>query len=227
MTGPTGAAAPPDFGSLSGAYGAAIEAGSFPDAERVVRDALAAGATGAEVFAHVLTPAMYRIGERWERSEITVADEHRATAISNRIVGVVYEALAVEMPTSKERVIVAAVEGDQHVMGLRMIADVLEGAGYETLYLGADTSLAGLLASIARYGPSVVALGATAPWSAAKLVDTVREVRAATPSLPIVVGGAQAERAALAAGADRVHVATDATTIVALVESVIEPRRSA
>lgn len=227
MTESTGVPAAPDFDALSNAYSAAIEAGSFFDADRVVRDALAAGVTGAEVFAHVLTPAMYRIGERWERAEITAADEHLATAISNRVMGSVYEALAVEMPASKERVIVAAVEGDQHVMGLRMIADLLEGVGYETLFLGADTPLAGLLTSIARYAPSVVALGATAPWSAAKLVDTVREVRAATPSLPIIVGGAQAERAALAAGADQVHVAADATSIVALVESLIGPRRSA
>ncbi len=124
----------------------------------MVGQALAAGATGAEIFARVLTPAMYRIGERWERAEISAADEHLATGISNRIMGSVYEALAVEIPTSKERVLIAAVEGDQHVMGLRMIADVLEGSGYETIYMGADTPLAGFVESIARHKPSVVAL---------------------------------------------------------------------
>ncbi len=211
----------PDFERLSGKYSAAIEAGSFTGAERVVQEALAAEATGAQIFARVLTPAMYRIGERWERAEITAADEHLATAITNRIMGSVYGALALEMPTSKERVLIAAVEGDQHVMGLRMIADVLDGAGYETLYMGADTPLYRLIASVARFEPSVVALGATAPWSAAQLVDTVRAVRDVAPSLPIVLGGAQAERAAAAGGDALTYLAQDAETVVAVVASAL------
>ncbi|CAA9509243.1 MAG: hypothetical protein AVDCRST_MAG67-2614 [uncultured Solirubrobacteraceae bacterium] len=99
----------PDFDSIWADYSAAIGRGSYADAAGVVEAALDAGATGAEIFTRVLTPAMYRIGERWERAEITVADEHLATAISNRVMGLVYGAHAVEMPTSKERVLITAV----------------------------------------------------------------------------------------------------------------------
>jgi methanogenic corrinoid protein MtbC1 len=205
------------FAPISSAYSTAIEAGSYHDAQRVVQAALDAGATGAEIFARVLTPAMYRIGERWERAEINAADEHLATAISNRVMSSVYESLAVEMPTSRERVLIAAVEGDQHVMGLRMIADVLEGSGYDTVYMGADTPLAGLIASLAQHQPSVVALGATAPWSASKLVESVLAIRAADPALPIVLGGAQAERAAAAAADDLLFLAADAESVVGVV----------
>jgi len=167
---------------------------------------------------------MQRVGERWERAELTVADEHLATAISNRVVGAVYGSLAVEMPTSKERVMIAAVEGDQHVMGLRMIADVLEGSGYETSYLAGDTPLDALLALIGRHKPAVVALGATAPWSAAMLLKTVVAVRAANPMLPIVLGGAQAERAASLAADDLVFVAPNAESVLQVVASAISAR---
>jgi len=214
-----------DFEAIRSRYSAAIESGSYADAQVVVEQALAAGATGAEVFARVLTPAMYRIGERWERAEITAADEHLATAISNRIMASVYEALAVEMPTSKERVLIAAVEGDQHVMGLRMIADVLEGSGYETIYMGADTPLHGLIESIARQQPSVVALGGTAPWSASMLVDTLLAIRAAEPSMPIVLGGAQAERAAAAAADGLIFVVADAEAVVEVVATAVSAGR--
>lgn len=220
------AIAVPDFDAISSDYSVAIEAGSYVDARRIVEQALAAGASGAEIFARVLTPAMYRIGERWARAEINAADEHLATAISNRIVGSVYEALAVEMPTSKERVLIAPVVGDQHVMGLRMIADVLEGAGYETIYMGADTPLAGLIASIARHQPSVVALGATAPWSASRLVETVLAVRTAVPSLPIVLGGAQAKRAAVAAADELIFVVADAEAVVSVVATAVATSRT-
>lgn len=210
-----------DFEPISADYSAAIESGSYADAARVVQAALAGGATGVEIFTRVLTPAMYRIGERWELAEITVADEHLATAISNRVMGLVYGALAVEMPSSKERVLITAVEGDQHVMGLRMIADILEGVGYETIYLGADTPLDGLLVAIERWQPSVVALGGTAPWSGPVLVETIRAIRASDPSLPLVLGGSQAERAAFAAADDRIFVARDAESVVDAVAAAV------
>lgn len=214
-----------DFERITADYSAAIEAGSYADAARVVETALVGGATGAEIFTRVLTPAMYRIGERWERAEITVADEHLATAISNRVMGLVYGALAVEMPSSKERVLITAVEGDQHVMGLRMIADILEGVGYETIYLGADTPLDGLLTSIERWQPSVVALGGTAPWSGPVLAQTIRAIRTVNSSLPLVLGGAQAERAASAAADDRIYVALDAESVVDVVAAAIRAGR--
>lgn len=216
-----------DLEGLRSDYSKAIEAGSYADAQRVVQEALAAGATEAEIFDRVLAPAMHRIGERWERAEITVADEHLATAISNRVMASVYESLAVGMPASRERVLIAPVEGDQHVMGLRMIADVLDGAGYETIYMGAAAPLAGLIESIAQHQPSVVALGATAPWSAARLVETVRLIRAAHPSLPIVVGGAQAGRAASEAADDLVFPAADARSVVEIIGAALSgrPRR--
>jgi len=213
-----------DFEAIGSAYSAAIEAGSYNGALNVVQDALAAGASAAEIFDRVLAPAMRRVGERWERAELTVADEHLATAISNRVVGSVYGSLAVAMPTSKERVMIAAVEGDQHVMGLRMIADVLEGSGYETSYLGADTPLDALLALIERHGPTVVALGATAPWSAAMLLKTVLAIRAADPLLPIVVGGAQAQRAAALAADGLVFVAANAESVLDVVANAIRAR---
>jgi methanogenic corrinoid protein MtbC1 len=206
-----------DFEAITTSYSTAIEAGNFAAAQQVVHDALDAGASGTEIFARVLAPAMYRIGDRWEAAEITTADEHLATAISNRVMGSVYEALSVEMPVSKERVLIAAVQGDQHVMGLRMIADVLDGAGYETIYLGANTPMDELPAAIAEHRPSVVALGGTAPWSAPRLVETIHAIRAAAPTMAIVLGGAQAARAARIAADPAVFVVPDAESVVQIV----------
>ena len=82
--------------------------------------------------------AMGRIGELWEHGELTVADEHAATGLSYRALLPLQEPLQIAPPRSRERVVLAAVEGQTHVLGLRMVADVLEGAGFEVLYLGAD-----------------------------------------------------------------------------------------
>jgi hypothetical protein len=52
----------------------------------------------------------------------------------------------------------AATAGEHHILGLRMAADVLEGAGYEVMYLGADAPLGSLLGACSRHRPAVLAL---------------------------------------------------------------------
>ena len=55
--------------------------GTARDAEDAVRAALGSGLERSEVHVLVIAPAMRTIGELWARDEITVGDEHLATAI--------------------------------------------------------------------------------------------------------------------------------------------------
>lgn len=48
-------------------------------------EALLAGVAPAAIHALVIEPAMTHIGELWESSSISVADEHLATAISHGV----------------------------------------------------------------------------------------------------------------------------------------------
>ena len=61
----------------------------------------------------------------------------------------------------------------------------------------------------------------TGPWSSARLIDTVRAIRSEMPSLPILLGGAQAQRLADIADDSRVHVANNVATAVELIASLI------
>ena len=102
---------------------------------------------------------MERIGRLWEANAITVADEHLATAISQSVLVKLFDRLTVARPRSRERVLLAAVEGQHHVLGLRMIADVMEGAGFDVLYLGADVPVDALRRFAGEHRPSITGLG--------------------------------------------------------------------
>lgn len=214
-------AAPNGVCELKDAFEAAILNGSLAAARLVVRSAVARGLPGASIYAEVLSPALCDIGELWEQNRISVADEHLATAITSRVMVIVSESLASGVSASHERLVITGVEGEQHVMGLRMIADVLEGAGYDVLFLGADTPASALVASVARHRPHLVALGATGPGTGERLTEAITALRQIAPALPIVVGGSQARLAAQVLGDCGVHVAQDATTVVAVVCSAI------
>jgi methanogenic corrinoid protein MtbC1 len=97
---------------------------------------------------------MRTIGELWVRDEITVADEHLA-AITYRALNVISAAARSPEPT-RQRVMLAALEEERHVVGLQMVADTLVAAGFDVMALGADVPLEALLAAIARYAPAVL-----------------------------------------------------------------------
>ena len=132
---------------------AALEAGDRSEAERIVREALDARLSRHTIYDDVIAVAMHEIGRRWELGEITVADEHLATSISYGLLALVSELTRVERTRRMEPVLLAAVEGERHVLGLQMAADVLEGAGYPVLSLGGDVPTDDLLEIVSRHRP--------------------------------------------------------------------------
>jgi diguanylate cyclase (GGDEF)-like protein len=154
----------------------------------VARQGLIEGLSVAGLYQRVIAPAMWRIGTLWEQGEISVADEHLATALTHQVMAGIYGP-SLGHKVMPGRVLLAAVEGEQHALGLRMAADVIELAGYETIYLGADVPTADLLGVVTARAPDLVALAATMPDSATALDRAITGIQGADPSLSVLFGG--------------------------------------
>ena len=174
---------------LAQRYGEAVRAADVALAEQVVDEALGAGLAAPEIQSEVIHPAMWWIGELWERAEVTVADEHLATAISQQALIRLYPALQVAPPRSRPGVLIAAVEGQQHTLGLRMVADVLEGAGFDVLYLGANVPTASLVEMVRTHEPAVTALGCSFAAGGGALVDALLGIYATGAQTRLLIGG--------------------------------------
>jgi methanogenic corrinoid protein MtbC1 len=161
-------------------------------ASGVVRDALAEGLDGYAVLDDVIAPSLYEVGRLWELGRVTIADEHLATAIAHRVLVSVYPVLVTAEPRSRDRVLMAGSEGEEHVLGLRIAADVLEGAGFEVQYAGASLPLEALLQAMARHRPRIVGLSSTFAFDHGGLRETVETLREAQPHVGILLGGARA-----------------------------------
>jgi methanogenic corrinoid protein MtbC1 len=174
---------------LSRLYLEALRAADASGAYRVASEALRQGMTTPELYQRVIAPAMHRIGELWERGAITVADEHLATALTNRILAALRPSLGEAPPPRRGRALLAAVEGEQHALGLRMAADLLEDAGYDAIYLGADVPTRALLQAVESLSPDLVAVTATMTTLAPRLETVAAELRQTHPNLGVLVGG--------------------------------------
>jgi diguanylate cyclase (GGDEF)-like protein len=195
-------------------YGDALRAADGACAERVVADALAAGMAASAVHVLVIQPALVRIGELWEQNVITPADEHLATAISHSVLVKLFDELTSAHSRSRERVMLAAVEGQHHTLGLRMIADVLEGSGFEVLYLGADVPVDALGRFAAQHQPAVTGLAFGVSVGVDVLADSINTVHDACPRTRIMLGGRAVPPGLVAAGYPLVDSSMEVVLVV-------------
>jgi diguanylate cyclase (GGDEF)-like protein len=178
-------------GEMARQFGDALHVGDGIAAERVVDDALRAGLAPEAVQSLVIAPAMVRIGELWQSRLIGVADEHLATSISQRSLIRLFETISAnrDRGRSRERVLLAAVEGQHHSLGLRMVADVLEGAGFDVLYLGEDVPVESLREAVAKHRPAVVGLAFGIASDASCLADSLWVIHEVAPETRVMLGG--------------------------------------
>src|SRR3954463_8999247 len=124
--------------ALARAFAEALLTGDEVAADVAIHDAIAANLSASEVDEKIIAPAMWLIGDLWERGEITVADEHLATQITLRVLALQREARRVRAGRRGRRVMLAAPSGESHVVALQMLAGLLTEAGYEAIMLGSD-----------------------------------------------------------------------------------------
>ncbi len=89
---------------------------------------------------NILLSSLYSIGRKWSNGEISVGQEHTATSICQRVISMHYEKILdenYELPTKK--VIVAVSPKELHEIGARMVSDLLEFEGYETVFFGSNS----------------------------------------------------------------------------------------
>jgi MerR family transcriptional regulator, light-induced transcriptional regulator len=174
----------------------------------ILQEGLATGLSPAELYASVLAPAQYQVGELWQHNQISIAREHLATAVTEAVMGNVVASASPEQDTGL-RVVVACVEGELHQIGARMVADLLELDGFGVRFLGADVPTSSLLAIVAEESAELLVLSAAMPERLAQLrAAVVRARQMYAERLRIYVGGQIMDWAAEFVSALEVDLAT-------------------
>ena len=177
------------IGEMSRSYAVALLAGDEVAAEAAVRKAMDAGLGTAEIDDGIIAPALWLVGDLWERGEISIADEHLATEISTRVVTLQREAVRVAGGRRDHRVMLATPAGEHHVVALRMLDALLREGGYDVLMLGPDVP-PNVLADIAsRYEPDAICLSSTMAGGSDALFAAIDEIRRRLPQTGFLVGG--------------------------------------
>jgi methanogenic corrinoid protein MtbC1/DNA-binding XRE family transcriptional regulator len=206
-------------------YLVAVASGDVAAASGVVAEAAGQRPGLAGLYLDVFTPALERVGDLWVAGRLSVAQEHLATQITLDQMARLRQRAGPSRPAGPSAV-VAAVEGEQHVVGARMVADLLEEAGWTIDFLGSSTPSADLVGLVAGRRPvDLVVLSVTMAEHLPAIGPLIEGLRALPSPPKIVVGGlaARSQPGAADLGAD--YVAADATDAVAAARRLV-PRAS-
>jgi methanogenic corrinoid protein MtbC1 len=141
-----------------------------------------------DTLEEILRPLLQTIGRRWERHELTVADEHVVTEAVRSRLG---HLLADSGGGLRGTTVLACAPGERHELGLMMVAIALRRDGWKVIYLGADTPLADAVALARKQSAAVLGLSVTTAERAAAL----QKVALDTQGLAVVIGGPAASPA--------------------------------
>jgi len=166
----------------------ALERGDAESAEGAIATAIEDGISPTTLHAEVIGPALRRLDVLSEAGEIDTEREHRANTIVRRVLATLYRYMTGGTEQTRQRVLIAGIEGDEHTLGLQMVHDQLAAAGFRTIF-DADLSAERLLAMVANQAPELIVVGASGPASAEPVERALRELRANHSQIPIVLGG--------------------------------------
>lgn len=160
-------------------------------ATRLIREAAASGVEVRRLYLDVFEPVQREIGRLWQIQRISVAREHFASATTQMAMSQLYERIFDPEVPRAGRCLVAACIGDElHEIGLRMVADLVEMAGWDSIFLGANTPPAAIAQTLRETGAEVLALSCSMVVHVEKIRLAIAELRQqGFVDVTILVGG--------------------------------------
>jgi MerR family transcriptional regulator, light-induced transcriptional regulator len=163
----------------------ALESFDEPRAQALI-DTLLATATTDVLLADVFLPYLHDLGERWQRGEASVAQEHFASAVlRGRLLGLARGWGRGRGPLA----VLACLPGEQHELGLIAFGLALRSRGWRIAYLGSDTPLDTVAGAARSLEPGVVVLSAV---SEERVLSAAAELRSLGAQHRLALGGSGA-----------------------------------
>lgn len=166
----------------------ALRKGDARAAHHVVNGLIDAGTSFDELCEDVVRRTLYEIGELWAAGEITVADEHVASAISDGILACISPFSTAHLQ-GRNRVLVCCSEGELHAIGARMVGETFAAAEWAVEYMGPSLPADSVASAVVQRNVDVLALSTTMLEHLPAVAATIDAAREQAPELRVVVGG--------------------------------------
>jgi excisionase family DNA binding protein len=152
---------------------------------RHIFDRLAHGVPLTELCERVISPALYRIGEDWAGGDTTIAAEHRASAICERLI-----AARTRQPQGRPRgiAVVSTPPGERHGLPALMATACLREDRWLVHHLASDLPVAEVTGLAGQADASLVVLSSATTESARRAREETDDITRPAAGLHVLTG---------------------------------------
>jgi 5-methyltetrahydrofolate--homocysteine methyltransferase len=177
--------------TLADIYQAVVDGQEERVRQRVDR-ALREGFSAERVLDTGLIRAMGEVGLRFQRGDFYVPEMLVAALAMQAGLSRLKPALVSQGVGHVGKVVIGTVKGDLHDIGKRLVAMMLEGAGFEVVDLGVDTAPQAFVRAVEEHSPDLLGMSALLTTTMPNMQATIHalcehNVRA---KVKVIVGGA-------------------------------------
>jgi len=144
-----------------------------------------------DIYVGLFTKSLYTVGDLWQSDKISVAQEHLATSITESLFSIVYPRLFSQMrPAYTKKAIVSCVTNEYHQVGCKIVADIMETNGVNSLFLGANTPVKDLFDMVLAEKPDILAVSVSIRSNLDGLLAIIERIKAnGFGRLEVIAGG--------------------------------------
>jgi len=184
---------PSTIGAIYEQVAAALASHDKPTAVRTAVEAVSSGEVSIPVlYRDVLTRILADTGEAWHEGKVAIWEEHLASSTVRTVVEILYpgvlKAKAAASPAGRT-VLLACPPEEGHDLGLRMVSDRFDMAGWSTYFLGPDTPVEEIAAAAKGLGVDAVVMSSSTHFHRLAVRHAVDALKKALPDTDIWVGG--------------------------------------
>jgi len=197
------------------AYLSALKEGllemDYDKMKKAAEEAMAAGVDPLKAVTEALSPAMGIIGGKFQSGEYYLPELIVAGDVMKEGMKIIGPYLRGKSKEPGQKLVIAAVEGDNHDIGKNIVGTLLSARGFEIIDLGVDVPARKIVGAIKEHRPVLLGLSALLTVTMPKMGEVIQALKeeGLRDSVKVIIGGTSVTpEFARRIGAD--HSSTDA-----------------
>ena len=145
-----------------------------------------------DFYDKLLKPAMYKIGDLWQKGQLDVATEHASTNTALGLVKIINERITARTkePSSRYKAVICTPDGELHGLACNMIESLLLSKGFKVYNISTSIPSDYIIDYIRDMQPDIVLVSITLVENIKSAERLVHQIHAKyNNKLPVVVGG--------------------------------------
>lgn len=133
------------------------------------------------LYEEILAPALNNVIDEFEDEDKLIWQEHVRSEIIITVIENAYPYVLKERDRRNTRmdkkVMILCPQYEDHVIGAKMVNDIFTIAGFETIFIGANTPWRTIIQSIASKKPDIISMSVTNFYNLIETKKTIKEIR--------------------------------------------------